>query len=408
MDHSLNTEPVAALASYLIKRTLRLFNQHNGYKVIGIPQGQLSIFLSSLEFEYSFSQLIFQSVTAWLRRDRPYSCDYHLVIQQGYEKNGEETTENLNVLEKQGMLLKFSLDKSLHFRTEVNADGNNVLTWKDLRGDEDMYEFVCDSSTKRHKVPMFQIAAMACQYEKKYRKSAGVATEHELKEFHFDKDTTVAAINLKAETICSVTAAEGGASTYPDLAVTRSAGSTRATRNSDLGTEIVLVRIPAELWIFSFKDIVFILLDDAVLSTIYDLSDWSYRLQVDSKEKNWLRRPVFADMHPTFSYEYLSFLFYYVEDGVTECYLLRFKDHDSLKGFKEDLQTSLWEHLHQTKWEKNARGQGLLDTQVHFLDGNAYRNLTPGLDIDLFTNGLRHLFSLGAVTCCLAPWGLTS
>lgn len=49
----------------------------------------------------------------------------------------------------------------------------------------DLYEFICDSSVQPSQTSMFELVAMQCQFERKYRRSHETASERELRQFSF-------------------------------------------------------------------------------------------------------------------------------------------------------------------------------------------------------------------------------
>ena len=117
------------------------------------------------------------------------------MIQRAYEEGEEELADDedeqgvADILDKDEKI--FLLDQSLHFRSELR-DGNKILAWDDLSGDQgDLYEFICDPSVPAEKVATFELAALQCQYERKYRRSAQKATDDELKEFEYQQEEPI-------------------------------------------------------------------------------------------------------------------------------------------------------------------------------------------------------------------------
>src|SRR5436305_3972517 len=172
-----------------------LFGDNSKESIIEIPQGQLYIVRPLSPKGYS--ELIFKDAVATIRRTGQ-EFQYQLVIQRAYEEGEEELVEDDEAGTAEGVSDKdektFLLDQSLHFRSDIRESGEKVLAWRDLSGDQgDLYEFVCDSSVQAEKVATFELAAVECQYERKYRRNAQKATEAELKEFSFDADDSIPA-----------------------------------------------------------------------------------------------------------------------------------------------------------------------------------------------------------------------
>src|SRR5271156_2458059 len=170
-----------------------LFGDTSKETIIEIPQGQL--YIVRPRSPKGYSELIFKDAVATIRRTGQ-DFQYQLVVQRAYEEGEDELGDDedadggADAPDKDEKT--FLLDQSLHFRSEAREGGENVLAWRDLSGDPgDLYEFVCDSSVQADKVATFELAAVECQYERKYRKSAVKATEAELKEFSFDTEEAI-------------------------------------------------------------------------------------------------------------------------------------------------------------------------------------------------------------------------
>ena len=263
----------------------------------------------------------------------------------------------------------FLLDQSLHFRSEIREGGEKILAWRDLSGDQgDLYEFVCDSSTQAEKVATFELAAIQCQYERTYRKSAQKATEEELKEFSFDEEEAIpAASPLSSPASKAIEPAPTSKESATHMA--REVKSSKKKANSSAARELLPTSAPpsvsppqtgdtlakeiAELHLFDFESGTFVLQDDSVIALVMEIGQWQYWLQITGKSKEWLGQRVVADINPVFNFEYLSFIFnHYTEDGSAYSWLLRFKDQENIERFQEGLMQALWEQLNEVKWSK--------------------------------------------------------
>jgi VID27 C-terminal WD40-like domain/VID27 PH-like domain/VID27 N-terminal region len=223
---------------------------------------------------------------------------------------------------------------------------------------------VCDSSVPADKVATFELAAIECQYERKYRKSAQTAKEEEFREFSFsEEDAIPSASPTTKEVDFGPTSAEAAAHMADEIrsskkkvanvSAPRGASSTvpPASRPTQLGE--VLANENAELHLFDFESGTFILQDDFVSAAVMEIGRWKYWLQIRGQEKDWLGQEIIADINPVFNYEYLSFIFnHYGVDGAAYSWLLRFKDQDRLERFQEGLMQALWEQLNEIKWTK--------------------------------------------------------
>lgn len=348
-----------------------LFGDSSKESIIEIPQGQLYIVRPLSPKGYS--ELIFKDAVATIRRTGQ-EFQYQLVIQRAYEEGEAElaedededgTAEGLSDKDEK----TFLLDQSLHFRSDIRESGEKVLAWRDLSGDQgDLYEFVCDSSVQAEKVATFELAAVECQYERKYRQSAQKATEAQLKEFSFDAEDTIPAAGpfsspksktadptpTSKESAAHMASEVASSKKKSNMAVARGSLPTSAPPSkSPPQTGETLAKEFAELHLFDFESGSFILQDDTVSALVMETGRWQYWLSIVGKDQEWLGQQVVADINPVFNFEYLSFIFnHYTDDGSAYSWLLRFRDQATLERFQEGLMQALWEQLNEMKWAK--------------------------------------------------------
>lgn len=325
------------------------------------------------------------------------------MIQRAYEEGEEElladedgedgAVDNLGAEKDEKMFL---LDQELHFRAEIREGGEKVLAWRDLSGDPgDLFEFVCDASVPSGEVATFEMVAVKCQYERKYRKPNETATEKDLAQFNFAEQPIPNASPVSSPTI-GATASPPASNLRSLTSVsstptktkmsTRSAGkSTKPVKEEQptaappsaqapVGTE-VLAKEKAELHLFDFQSGAFVLQDSLVVATVSEVGKWQYWLQIVGQDRDWLGQPVVADINPVFNFEYLSFIFnHYTEDGAAYSWLLRFRDANTVERFQGGLMQALWEQLNETKWNKTKD-----DDQQYVLD--AFQDLTMEDDV---------------------------
>ncbi|KAF2147320.1 uncharacterized protein K452DRAFT_261735 [Aplosporella prunicola CBS 121167] len=354
-----------------------LFGDGSKESIIEVPQGQLYL-VRPLSVK-GYSELIFKDAAASIRRTGQ-EYQYQLVIQRAYEEGerellGEEEDEDgtADDLATEKDEKTFLLDESLRFRTDVRQTGETVFAWKDLSGDEgDLWEFVCDRTVQPSTIASFELVAVQCQYERKFRKPHNLATEKELQEFSFEEETIP-----DASPISSPISKSPVSSQLPDLRAsftlepqetidTMVSKPTQAeTPKKESKTTIapparvqpegreILADEAAELHLFDFDSGSFVLQDPAVKVTVSEVDNWTYWLQITGEAKEWLGQPVVPDINPVFNFEYLSFIFnHYTDDGSAYSWLLRFKDQATEERFQEGLMQALWEHLNEQKWQK--------------------------------------------------------
>lgn len=347
-----------------------LFGDTSKESIIEIPQGQL--YLVRPLSPKGYSELIFKDAAATIRRTGQ-EFQYQLVIQRAYEEGEEELADDedeqgvADSLDKDEKV--FLLDQTLHFRSEVR-EGGKILAWDDLSGDEgDLFEFICDPSVPSDKVATFELAALQCQYERKFRRSAQKATEDELQEFAYQEEKPIpSASPISSPTTKSpervVTSGDSAAAMARDVKYAQSKGKVKSAAPDEEPTTAppsaaqpeskeILAKEKAELHMFDFPSGTFVLQDPEIVATVSEIGNWQYWLQISGKDKDWLGQAVVGDINPVFNFEYLSFIFnHYAEDGSAYSWLLRFKDQASEERFQEGLMQALWEQLNEMKWEK--------------------------------------------------------
>ncbi|KIW75099.1 hypothetical protein Z517_11870 [Fonsecaea pedrosoi CBS 271.37] len=350
---------------FMIKNVSKyLFGDSSKEVITEIPQGQL--YLVRPLSPKGYSELIYKDAVASIRRTGQ-EHQYQLVVQRAYEEGEEELAEDDDDAGAEGLdkdEKTFLLDQSLHFRSEKRSAGETVLAWRDLSGDPgDLYEFVCDSSVQEEKIQTFLLAAIDCQFERKYRRSAQRATDAELQEFYFDSDDAIPAASSIPALDPKPTSKEAAQNMAKDVRTptksnqtkTRDAGPTEAppAKSAPRSGEVLTKQI-GELHLFDFPTGTFVLQDSSVVAVVTDLGGWQYWLQITSSTgREWLGQAIVPDINPVFNFDYLSAIFnHYTDDGSAYSWLLRFKDQAVLENFQEGVMQALWEQLNETKWSK--------------------------------------------------------
>ena len=378
------------LADFFIA-TKYLFGNTSKESLIEIPQGKL--YLVRPHSPKGTSELIFNDAVASIRRTGQ-DFQYQLVIQRAYEEGEAELAEEdddgiADALGTEKDEKTFLLDQSIQFRSDIK-DGQAVFAWRDLSGDsDDIYEFVCDDATKPSEVSTFQIAAVECQYERKYRRSKDNATEKDLQQFNFESEPVPRANLSPSPTVKPLAAPtrKHKAEAYQPATAAKERTSMKVAENSmappkenpsttappsaaQPGSLDVLAKEKAELHLFDFDSGSFVLQDPLVVAIVHEIGNWQYWLQITGAEREWLGQNVVADLNPVFNFDYLSFIFnHYTPDGSAYSWLLRFKDTETEERFQDGLMRALWEQLNEVKWKKVDK-----DDQQYVLD--AFQDLT--------------------------------
>ncbi|KAI5363619.1 putative quinoprotein amine dehydrogenase, beta chain [Septoria linicola] len=358
-----------------------LFGKGDKENVADISQGQLYIVRPLSPKGYS--ELIFKDSAAYIRRTGQ-EFHYQLVIQRAYEEGEEELLDDEGAEAGTVATLDnkdektFQLDEHLHFRVDLKENGEVVLAWRDLSGDEgDLFEFVCDESTRPETATTFEVVAAQCQFERKYRRSHQYATEGDLKEFDFDDEPEIPtaspvaspALSPSSQALTELRDATPSKPTpkaimardstrkpaTPAKAVQQTPTKAPAPRTVPTATE-TLADEEAELHLFDFASGTFVLQDESVQAIVTETGNWTYWLQITGEKHQWLGQQVTPDINPVFNFEYLSFIFnHYAEDGSAYSWLLKFKDRETEEKFQEGLMQALWEHLNEAKWGKTIK-----------------------------------------------------
>jgi hypothetical protein len=170
-----------------------LFGDGNKENIVELPQGQLYI-VRPLSIK-GYSELIFKDSAAFIRRTGQ-DFQYQLVIQRAYEEGEAELDEEeaqeggAAVSDKDERI--FLLDEDLRLRVDLRDTGETIVAWRDLSGDHgDLFEFVCDSATRPEVAAGFELIAVQCQYERKYKRPHQEATDDELREFEFEDEPAI-------------------------------------------------------------------------------------------------------------------------------------------------------------------------------------------------------------------------
>lgn len=351
-----------------------IFGDASKETIIEIPSGQLYVVRPLSPKGYS--ELIYTDAVASIRQTAQ-EFQYQLVIQRAYEEGeqelGEDSDDELGALDKDEKT--FLLDQELHFRSEQRESGEFVFAWRDRSGDVgDLYEFVCDPSVPGEKATSFEFAAVECQYERKYKRSAAQATEDDLKEFQFSEEDPIPLANSMSTSLeLSPTSRQAadhmakevkenqrikekkGASAPQEFDAKYGPTTAPAAQKAPEALEI-LTQKACEVHFFDVESGTFNEQDSTAIATVMEIGQWKYWLQITGAHgKEWLGQEVIADMQPIFNYEYLSFIFnHYTADGSAYSWLLRFKNQTVLEDFQEGLMRALWEQLNHMKWAKVA------------------------------------------------------
>lgn len=360
-----------------------LFGDTSKENIVELPVGALYIVRPTSPKGYS--ELIYRDAAAYIRRTGQ-EYQYQLVIQRAYEE-GEADLEGDDEGSGEGSGEKdektFPLDEEIKFRTDLKDTGDTVLAWRDLSGDDgDVYEFVCDQSTRPEAATSFELVAAQCQFERKYRQNHQQATDEDLRQFAFEDEPaipeaspisspysrtpitspsptitrSISDVRDLDDTMARDSAKKSAAST-PQKQIEQTPTKAPVARKVPVSSE-TLAKEDAELHLFDFQSGTFVLQDDDVEVTVLEVGKWKYWLQIAGDKQQWLGQEVVQDINPVFNFEYLSFIFnHYTEDGSAYSWLLKFKDRETEERFQEGLMQALWEHANETKWQKAVKEQ---------------------------------------------------
>ncbi|KAF3927140.1 hypothetical protein ABW20_dc0100093 [Dactylellina cionopaga] len=335
-----------------------LFGETSKQDLLQIDSGQL--FLIRPSSPKGYAECIFKESAAYIRRtSTPHH--YQLVIQRVFEEGEEHLQEESEDDDDNGNDRAFLLDESLRFRS-VFRDGQAVFAWKDLLGDpEDTFEFICDTATQPGQVSTFEIVAMQCQFERKYKRSYETATDADLEQFSFSTlsiPSTVPSVAKPPQEPIPAPPPSKAHTLLDESALAPQQNPTKDETSSGIhdlidSTIPILAKEIVELHLYDMDSGTFILQHSDLTARVFEKGGWQYCLQISTPGNSALTQPIIPDISPVFNFDYLSFIFNaYTQENQAFSYLLRLRDMPSLERFQEGLMRALWEHLNQMSWLK--------------------------------------------------------
>jgi hypothetical protein len=321
-----------------------------------------------------YSELIYKDASISIRRTST-EHNYQIIVTRVFEEGEQELLDEDEGLEGETPSTQdeqaFLLDEALEFRVTIRDTGEKVFAWRDLDGSaSDLWEFVCDFNTKPETVEAFQVAAFRCQFERKYKKSADLATEEELAQFSFldepiptaspispvpkgaSKSPTISPSPTSAQLLADATTAEANTALMaPKVAAGKAPVVETAGKDE-------LCRQRGELHLYDIETRTFVQKEDLVELVVFDLGSFNYWLKIQNNTGAVVGREVTDDLAPVFNFEYLSFIFnVFEENGNAVSWLLRVKDQPTLDKVQHGVMQALWEHENRTKWSKVSEAE---------------------------------------------------
>ncbi|KAG5438957.1 hypothetical protein PCANB_002287 [Pneumocystis canis] len=327
---------------FMLKSLLgKIWGNPDSLDIAQIPVGQL--YLVRPLSPKSCSECIYKDAAASIKRTLT-EFHYQLVIQRAYEEGEEQI---LNEDERQEEFIdekSFLMDESLKFHSFVR-ESCVVYAWRDLSGDEqDLYEFVCDSSIQLSVIRAFEEVAVRCMFERKYKKSHEEARDSDLDQFLISRSAFASLQNpslIQSPLILTKFKTDQEVIDH-NLKIKETTDQTG-----------IIVQVSAELYLFDAADGVFVLQDNNITASVSEIGLWEYWLEIKGAKRIWLGQPIRSNINPVFNYEHLSFIWNYCDDrSQIYSWLLRFNDIEVEEKFQEGFMIALWETLNQQKWIK--------------------------------------------------------
>ncbi|CCJ29788.1 unnamed protein product, partial [Pneumocystis jirovecii] len=207
------------------------------------------------------------------------------------------------------------------------------------KDEDDLYEFVCDSSIQKSAIRTFEEVAARCIFERKYRKSHEEATDSDLNKSPMSAFTSSQNPSLIQSPLISDSS----------KAKSKTDDSVIKTKETEATQAKIIVQVNAELHLFDAADNVFVLQDNDVVATVSEIGLWEYWLEIKGNERIWLGQPICPDINP----EHFSFIWNYCDDrSQVYSWLLRFSNVEIEENFQEGFMIALWEMLNQQRWIK--------------------------------------------------------
>lgn len=309
---------------FVIKSLLgKMWGNPANPELLQIPAGQL--YLVRPNSIKGSRECIFQDAVATIRRTG-IEYQYQLVITRAYEEGEEQLLEEDAETDDERVFL---IDHTLAFRFGI-LDGDATCSWKDLSGDEgDLWEFVSSKTVPQPTNELFELTMLHCIFERKYSQSHETATSSQLEALKYSGDDESA-----------VRPAE--ASTSPD-----------ATENDPFKDVPVLLRSPAELYLFDTASDMFVLQEKDVQVDLAANAQYDTWVIVRQKQTPFISIPIDDDMNPRFDMSNRAFMFTFRESeelsGMTWC--LRF-GADAFTTWKDAFTIHLWEGKNRSSYAK--------------------------------------------------------
>lgn len=312
-------------------------------ELASIPSGQLILFRSPGSPK-SESECLYNDAVASIRQTtNPYH--YQLVIQKAYQegeeqlKDDEENDDSLLDELESSDERTFLIHEELCFYKSINGDGNTIIVWKDVSGDEgDKFAFVCDTSMDEGLIQHFLDSIYRYEYEIKYSKSSLNATDDDLQEFKFDPSKEVLSQGLLGSDLASDE--DDSEDVFDD------AQYLPEPQGEVVGT------FACSLFEFDAERVTFVLKSEDFEASVVASDGWIYYLVAKSEGKLIHLAIISQDINPTFNYESLSFLYNHQDENHESTFLYKFADFDKLSEFQSSFIEALWESKNKTKWGK--------------------------------------------------------
>ncbi|RXK41108.1 cytoplasmic protein [Tremella mesenterica] len=262
---------------------------------------------------------IYKDAVATIRRT-DVKFQYQLVVAQAYEEGDEQDdTDDAEIDDEKSFLV----DVALQFRFgEIDGDWN--CTWRDIDGEDQLWEFVSSKSVPLATNKLFELTILNCVYERKHQTSHELAAEDD-----------IAAIRTAM--------LQGDAPSVEEHAPV-------ADPFKDVP---VLTKTPAELYLFDTEADLFVVQENTVDVEIAANAEFDTWIIVRQNLTPFISVPIDSEMNPLFDMANYAFMFTFREqDGLPPMtWCLKFSA-DAFQQWKDDFIMYLWEGKNKMSYAK--------------------------------------------------------
>ncbi|KAF6762262.1 VID27 cytoplasmic protein [Ephemerocybe angulata] len=328
----------------------KVWQDPNAAEVVKISSGQL--FLTRAGILRSNRECIYNEAMATIRRIPQMDHNFQLVITRVYEDEDQGLLAEDDETDEERVFL---VGEELDFRPG-ETDGEPTFIWRDLQGDVDeLFEFVCPDTNAPTRA-FFETCMYRAMFERKYKRSADMASEAALDEFVCKppppKAATPQISSRKASpSTRNISSAPVPPSQQPQAEPEPIAEATAMSVEPSAPREslgLTPTPLPNAETIHSF--------DHSGIVTAQIVrggSGYDYYLSAATSDGHLLLHKIASELNQRCSKKMRTLTWNHMGDnGVGHSWLFRFENDEDYQAFISTFMSCLWETTNQTSWAK--------------------------------------------------------